>query len=89
MIAGLSLWVMLVAVLVSVGCSLVGCFLVLRRMSLLGDAISHAVLPGIAIGFLWSGSIHSPAIFLGALLAGMLTAYLTQWLSQTVKVTED
>lgn len=85
----LSLWVVLVGVLVSVGCSLVGCFLVLRRMSLLGDAISHAVLPGIAIGFIFSGSIHGAGIFLGALATGMLTAYLTQTLSRAVKVTED
>lgn len=85
----LSLWVILVGILVSAGCSLVGCFLVLRRMSLLGDAISHAVLPGIAIGFIFSGSINSVGIFLGALATGMLTAYLTQTLSRAVKVTED
>lgn len=85
----LSLWVILVGILASVGCSLVGCFLVLRRMSLLGDAISHAVLPGIAVGFIFSGSIHGAGIFLGALATGMLTAYLTQTLSRAVKVAED
>ncbi|MFO0815008.1 MAG: metal ABC transporter permease [Gemmatales bacterium] len=85
----IALWTILVGVLASVGCSLVGCFLVLRRMSLLGDAISHAVLPGIAVGFLFSGKINGPAIILGAMAAGLLTAYLTESLSQAVKVTED
>jgi manganese/zinc/iron transport system permease protein len=85
----LNFWVILVGILASVGCSLVGCFLVLRRMSLLGDAISHAVLPGIAIGFLVGGSVSGPGIFIGALVTGLLTAYLTQTLSQAVKVTED
>jgi manganese/zinc/iron transport system permease protein len=83
------LWTVLVGILASVGCSLVGCFLVLRRMSLLGDAISHAVLPGIAVGFLLSGKVVGPAIIFGAMAAGLLTAYLTSSLSKAVQVTED
>lgn len=82
-------WTILVGVLAGVGCSLVGCFLVLRKMSLLGDAISHAVLPGIALGFLLSGKIAGPAIVLGAMVMGLLTAYLTQALSRAVNVAED
>ncbi len=58
-------------------------------MSLLGDAISHAVLPGIALGFLLSGKISGPAIVMGAMVMGILTAYLTQALSRAVNVAED
>lgn len=82
-------WTIVVAILASVGCSLVGCFLVLKRMSLLGDAISHAVLPGIAFGFLLSGKITGMEIVLGAMAMGMLTTFLTQLLSKAVKVPED
>ncbi|MFN9984485.1 MAG: metal ABC transporter permease, partial [Pirellula sp.] len=49
-------WIALAGILCAVACTLVGNFLVLRRLSLIGDAISHAVLPGIAAAFLWSGS---------------------------------
>ena len=51
------LWTMLVGIVCNTSCAILGCYLVLRRMSLLGDAISHAVLPGIVIGFLFSGSV--------------------------------
>ncbi|MBL8822321.1 MAG: metal ABC transporter permease [Planctomycetia bacterium] len=85
----IALWTILVGALASVNCSLVGSFLVLRKMSLLGDAISHAVLPGIAIGFMLSGKITGPAIVLGAMGMGVLTAILTQWLSQYARVSED
>ncbi len=65
-------------VLTSVACALVGCFLVLRRMSLMGDAISHAVLPGIVAAFLLSGSLHAMPIFIGAAAVGIVTASLTE-----------
>ena len=54
-----------------------GCYLVLRRMSLLGDAISHAVLPGIAVAFLLTRPARRLADFLGAMAVGVLTAFLT------------
>lgn len=85
----IAIWTVLVGILAGIGCSLVGCFLVLRKMSLLGDAISHAVLPGIALGFLLSGKISGPAIVMGAMVMGVLTAYLTQALSRAVNVAED
>jgi manganese/zinc/iron transport system permease protein len=65
-------------VLASIACALVGCFLVLRKMSLMGDAISHAVLPGIIAAFLLAGTIKAMPIFLGAVVVGVLTALLTQ-----------
>ncbi len=51
-----TLWIILAGVLAASACALLGSFLVLKRMSLLGDAISHAVLPGIALAFLLTSS---------------------------------
>ena len=79
----------LAGILSSLPCAILGCFLVLRRMSLLGDAISHSVLPGIVIGALLSGSLLGWPVFLGAVLMGILTALLTQSLTLYGNVSED
>ncbi|MCH2132121.1 MAG: metal ABC transporter permease [Phycisphaerales bacterium] len=71
-------WVVLIGVLAAVACALPGTFLLLRGMSMMGDAISHAVLPGIAVGFLVSGSRESSWMFLGAVVAGVITAVVSQ-----------
>jgi ABC 3 transport family len=60
------------SMLLGVCCGLMGTFLVVRKLSLLGDALSHAVLPGVALGFLWNMSKDPLAIFVGATLAGLL-----------------
>jgi ABC-type Mn2+/Zn2+ transport system permease subunit len=83
------LWVIAVAAMTNTACALVGCYLVLRRMSLLGDAISHAVLPGLVVAFVFSGSLSVVPMFLGALVVGLLTAALTQTLHHQVGVPED
>lgn len=67
-------------------CALPGTFLLLRRMSMMGDAISHAVLPGLAIAFLISGSRTNIWMFLGAALAGVLAALFSQWITRFGKV---
>lgn len=64
-------------VLASLACGIIGCYLVLRRMSLMGDAISHAVLPGIIAGFLFAGTLQAMPIFIGAAAMGVLTALLS------------
>jgi manganese/zinc/iron transport system permease protein len=81
--------IILVGALTNVACALVGCFLVLRRMSLMGDAISHAVLPGIVLAFLFSGSMHIVPLFIGAAIVGLLTTFLTQTLHQFGRVPTD
>lgn len=73
-------WIVLAGMLCSVAASLLGNFLVLRKMSMLGDAISHAVLPGLAIAFFLSESRSSLPMFVGAVIAGLLTAMLTEWI---------
>lgn len=67
-------------------CALPGTFLLLRRMSMMGDAISHAVLPGLAVAFLISGTRASIWMFLGASIAGVLTALFSQWITRFGKV---
>ena len=79
-------WIIAVAATCAVACGLPGCFLVLRRQSMMGDALSHAVLPGIAIGYLATGSRANWIMFTGAIIAALLTVFLTQWLGQRARV---
>jgi manganese/zinc/iron transport system permease protein len=83
------LWTMATAVLASVACGLVGCWLVLRRLSLLGDAISHAVLPGIAGAFLLTGTRDVLPMLLGATVIGIATAFLSSALGRWGRVDRD
>lgn len=73
-------WIVLAGILCAVAASLPGNFLLLRRMSLLGDAISHAILPGLAVAFLITESRSSVPMFLGAVVVGVLTALFTEWI---------
>ena len=82
-------WIVLTGVLVTASCALLGSFLVLRKMSLLGDALSHAVLPGIAVAFLLSGSRAVLPMFLGAAAFGLLTALLVEAFHRRWRVQED
>lgn len=77
------LWIIITGALVACACSLVGCFLVLRKMSMIGDAISHSVLPGIAIAFLVSSSRESLPMLIGAAVVGLITVFLIQLFQQS------
>lgn len=70
------------------GCVPIGVFLVLRRMSLVGDALSHAVLPGAAIGYLVAG-LSLKAMSIGGFVAGLIIALLTGLLSKKTVLNED
>lgn len=76
-------WIVMTGSLVAASCSIVGCFLVLRKMAMIGDAISHSVLPGIVIAFLISGSRDSLAMLLGAAILGLVTVFLIQMFNQS------
>jgi len=82
-------WLLTTAFLTALACGLPGVWLVLRRMSLTGDAISHSVLPGIVIGFLVSGSLDSPLLVIGAALCGWLAVILIDRLHHLGGVRED
>ena len=75
-------YIILTAVVISINCSLLGSFLVLKKMSLIGDALSHAVLPGIVIAFLISGENNSFWMLLGASSFGIIAMFLIDWLSR-------
>lgn len=73
----------------ALGSGPIGVFLMLRRMSLMGDAMSHAVLPGAAIGYLVAGSLSLTAMGLGGLIAGLSVALLSGIVSRATVLQED
>lgn len=83
------IWILATASLVAISCSMVGVFLILRRMALLGDAISHSILLGIVLAYLLSGSRSIVAMMIGATLIGLLTAWLSNALHKLGKLQTD
>lgn len=79
---------LLSAVLLSVSGGLLGCVLMLRRLALMGDALAHSLLPGIGLAYLLFGA-STGALFVGALLAGLLTALGSALISRLTRVKED
>ena len=84
-----SLWIVLMGFLVSGTCGLVGCFVVLRRMALVGDAISHSLLPGITLAFLLTHSRDTLPMMIGAIAAGVLTVALIEAIRYTSRIKAD
>jgi manganese/zinc/iron transport system permease protein len=84
-----TLWILLVASLAAVNCSLVGTYLVLRKVTMMADAITHAVLPGIVLAFLFTGSKSSLVVLLGAGSTGILASLLVAFLHKKVKLQSD
>ncbi len=82
-------WIIVTGILVNTSGALLGNFLLLRRMSLLGDAISHAVLPGLAIAFIVTQSRSPIYMLIGAGVAGLLTVLLTESIRRLARVNED
>lgn len=81
--------IQLIAAVTAAACALPGVFLVLRRMSLMSDAISHAILPGIVVAFFITEDLASPLLMAGAAVTGVLTVFLVELLSRTRLVRED
>ncbi len=72
------------AVLVGIICGIIGCYIILRGMALMGDAISHAVLPGVVIAYMIGVSY-----FIGAVITGVLTALAIGYVSQNSRIKDD
>lgn len=81
--------IQLIAVIVAVACSLPGVFLVLRKMSMMSDSITHTILLGIVLAFFMTHDLSSPFLILGAALMGVITVWLTETLSRTRLLAED
>jgi iron/zinc/copper transport system permease protein len=75
---------LITSILVGIVCGVIGCFIILRGMSLMGDAISHAVLPGVAISYMLGINI-----FYGAVVTGLLTALAIGYISQNSRIKDD
>ncbi|MGG4488553.1 metal ABC transporter permease [Metabacillus idriensis] len=74
-------WILLTGSLVGITCAMIGCFLILRKMAMLADAISHSVLLGIVGAYFVSRSLDGISMFIGAAVVGLLTAFLVQILN--------
>ena len=82
-------YIILTACLVAINCALMGSFLVMRKMVMIGDAISHAVLPGIFFAYIFSGSTSSLPILAGAASSGILATIIIEWLTHKAKLQSD
>jgi manganese/zinc/iron transport system permease protein len=82
-------WILLTAIGVALNCASIGTHVALRKMSMLGDAMSHSVLLGIIGAFVLTGLTSPIPLFLGALFVAICTGYLTQALSSRTGLSED
>jgi len=81
--------IQLIAAIVAIACAIPGVFLVLRKMALISDAISHSILPGIVIGFFLTEDLNSPLLILLAAITGVITVILVEAIQKTGLVKED
>lgn len=86
--------VLMAGTLVSTTCGALGCFIILRRMAFLGDALAHSMLAGVVSGYLlmkliFGSEANAPAMLIGSLVAGFVTAALIGWVSRVSRVKED
>ena len=85
----ITLWIVLMGFFVTAACGLVGNFLLLRRMALVGDAISHSILPGLVVAFIIFKSATTWVAFTGALAAGILTVLIIEFIHRQSRVKPD
>ena len=81
--------IQIIASLVAIACAIPGTFLVLRKMAMISDAISHSILPGIVVGFFITQDLNSPLLILLAAFTGVITVVLVEYIQKTGLVKED
>lgn len=81
--------IQLIAAVVAMACAIPGVFLVLRKMALISDAISHSILPGLVIGFFITQDLNSPLLIFLAAFTGVITVVLVEYVQKTGLVKED
>lgn len=79
---------LIASVTIGISCGLIGTYIMLRRMSLIGDALAHAVLPGVVVSFMVAGK-SEVALFIGAVVSGILTVLLIGFVNRNSKIKED
>ncbi len=79
----------LCSILVGLGCGVLGCFVVLRQMALIGDALSHAVLPGVVLAYMFTGDTEPIPLLIGALTSGLVAAVLINLTTKHSRTKED
>ncbi|MCT4697042.1 MAG: metal ABC transporter permease [Candidatus Cardinium sp.] len=84
-----TLWTIIIAALASINCALVGTYLVLRKIAMMGDAIAHSTLPGIVLALLITGSKSSPMLITGAGITGVLVTFLIAFLEKKINIQAD
>jgi manganese/zinc/iron transport system permease protein len=82
-------WIILTGSMVAITCGLLGVFLILRKMAMVGDAISHAVLPGIVLAYLVSETRETIPMLLGAAALGVITTLMIEWLYSKARLQMD
>ncbi|SDR78271.1 manganese/zinc/iron transport system permease protein [Formosa sp. Hel1_31_208] len=81
--------IQLIASMVAIACAIPGTFLVLRKMAMISDAISHSILPGIVVGFFITQDLNSPLLIVLAAITGVITVVLVEYIQKTGLVKED
>ncbi len=86
----LSIWIVFIGTaLIGISAALVGTFTFLQKKSLIGDAISHSILPGIVLAYMLSGQRNTLILMLGAFIAGWLATQQISWLQRRTKLKSD
>ncbi|MEX2379241.1 MAG: metal ABC transporter permease, partial [Vicingaceae bacterium] len=84
-----ALWIILTGAMIAISCGLLGSYLVLRKMAMVGDAISHAVLPGIVLAYLFSASRETLPMLIGAAAIGVLTTVMIELFYKKARLQVD
>lgn len=79
---------LIASITIGISCGLIGTYIMLRRLSLIGDALAHAVLPGVVISFMVAGK-GQISLFIGAVISGIVTALLIGFVNRNSKIKED
>lgn len=80
------LWTIIIAALASINCALVGTYLVLRKIAMMGDVIAHSTLPGIVLALLITGFKNSPVLIAEASITGVLVTFLIAFLDKKISI---
>lgn len=84
-----AIWIISTGAMIAISCGLLGCYLVLRKMAMVGDAISHAVLPGIVLAYLFSASRETLPMLIGAAAIGVLTTVMIELFYKKARLQVD